>query len=119
MTVYIRFNILLKIRDFKEIKMNNLPDNAEKIEVQGSDVDFYTYEEEGTTLFQFDSSMTGPPSPMVNAMCGLNLIDGTDKKLVMINHKPPMGLFPKIEDKYNYEIEELSDGKHKITFTSK
>ncbi len=60
--------------------------------------------------------MTGPPAPMVNAMCGLKLLDSSDKKLVMINHKPPMGLFPKIEDKYAYVIEELEDGRHKIIF---
>jgi len=99
--------------------MSLLPDNASKIEVQGSDVDFFTYEEDGMTMFQFDSSMTGPPSPMVNAMCGLKLLDAANKRLVMINHKPPMGLFPKIEDKYNYVIEELSDGRHKIVFSSK
>ena len=99
--------------------MSTLPENAQKIEVQGADVDFYTYEDNGVTFFQFDSSMTGPPSPMVNAMSGLKLIEGSDKKLVMINHKPPMGLFPKIEDKYTYEIEELSDGRHKIVFSSK
>ena len=99
--------------------MSKLPENATKIDVQGSDVDFYTYEEKGVTLFQFDSSMTGPPSPMVNAMCGLKLLDDANKRLVMINHKPPMGLFPKIEDKYNYIIEELEDGRHKIVFSLK
>lgn len=96
-----------------------LPENAHKIEVKGADLDFYTYEEDGVTMFQFDSSMTGPPSPMVNAMCGLNLIEGTKNKLVMINHKPPMGLFPKVEDKYSYTIEELEDGRHKIIFSAK
>ena len=99
--------------------MSLLPENAEPIEVQGSDLDFFTYELDGITFFQFDSSMTGPPSPMVNAMCGLKLLDSSDKKLVMINHKPPMGLFPKIEDKYDYVIEELEDGRHKIIFSTK
>lgn len=99
--------------------MKQLPENAERIDVEGADVDFFTYEDNGVRIFQFDSSMTGPPSPMVNAMCGLKLIDGTDKKLVMINHKPPMGLFPKIEDRYSYIVQELEDGKHKIVFSLK
>jgi len=99
--------------------MSLLPDNAQKIDVTGSDLDFFTYEEDGITFFQFDSSMTGPPAPMVNAMCGLKLLDNADKRLVMINHKPPMGLFPKIEANFDYVIEELEDGRHKIIFTKK
>ena len=37
----------------------------------------------------------------------------------MINHKPPMGLFPRIQQNYNYEIIELEDGRHKVVFTHK
>ncbi len=37
--------------------------------------------------------MTGPPEPMVNAMAGLRLLDNSNKKLIMINHKTPGGLF--------------------------
>ena len=37
----------------------------------------------------------------------------------MINHKIPMGLFPKIEGLFDYEIEELDDGNVKIVFTKK
>ncbi len=99
--------------------MSLLPENAQKLEVQGADLDFFTFELDGITYFQFDSSMTGPPAPMVNAMCGLKLLDNSNKRLVMINHKPPMGLFPKIEDKYTYVIEELEDGRHKIIFGAK
>jgi hypothetical protein len=36
-----------------------------------------------------------------------------------MNHKPPMGLFPKIQKNFSYEIEELSNGYHQITFSAK
>ncbi len=91
----------------------------EKIGVDGASVDFYKYEKDGITYYEFDSSLCVPPEPMVNAMSGLKLIDSKDKKLVMINMKKPMGLFPKIEKDFSWEIEELDDGKFKITFSKK
>ena len=91
-----------------------IPENAKQIEVNGATVPFFEDEE----AYYFDSSLTGPPEPMVNAMVGLQLLD--DKhKLVMINHKPPMGLFPKIQDSFNYEIVELPNDKVKVIFIKK
>ncbi|MEE8588064.1 MAG: hypothetical protein V3S80_01815 [Sulfurimonadaceae bacterium] len=99
--------------------MNNLPQDATKISVEGSTVDFYTYMKENTTYYQFDTSMTGPPEPMVNAMAGLNLIDSADKKLVMINHKSPGGLISKIGENYNIEEEAIGGSKVKLVFSYK
>ncbi|MFA7083233.1 MAG: hypothetical protein WC141_01740 [Arcobacteraceae bacterium] len=99
--------------------MSLLPDDAKKIEVAGSTVDFFEYTKENITYFFFDSSMTGPPEPMVNAMAGLRLLDATNKKLVMINHKTPGGLFTKIGDAFGFEIEELDGGKSKVIFSFK
>ena len=97
--------------------MNVLPQEATKITVDGSTVDFYTYKKENSTYYQFDTSMTGPPEPMVNAMAGLNLIDGSDKKLVMINHKSPGGLLAKIGENYDIDEEAIDEGKVKLTFS--
>ncbi len=96
--------------------MELLPPNAEKIDVEGATVDFYKYVKDGVTYYQFDTSRCGPPEPMVNAMSGLKLIDSPDKKLVMINHKKPMGLLDKIGDKYDIETESLEDGRVKLIF---
>lgn len=98
--------------------MTQLPENAEKIELEGSTVDFYKYIQNEITYYHFDTSDRGAPEPMVNAMTGLQLLKDNEK-LVMINHKPPMGLFPKIQQNYNYLIEELEDGRHKVTFSYK
>jgi len=56
---------------------------------------------------------------MVNAMAGLKMITDETKKLVMINHKMPMGLFEKIEENFNITKEDLPDGKAKVIFTYK
>ncbi len=89
----------------------------EALEVMGSTVPFFTYRVEDTQYFEFDTSKCGPPDPMVNAMAGLKLIDGNNKKLVMINHKYPGGLMEKISENYSHTREELPDGRVKIVFS--
>ena len=89
----------------------------EPIQVPGATVPFFTYKMGETQYFEFDTSKCGPPEPMVNAMAGLKLIDSADKKLVMINHKKPMGLLDKIGENFNLESEEkLNDGRVKLIF---
>jgi hypothetical protein len=89
----------------------------EPIQVPGATVPFFTYKMGETQYFEFDTSKCGPPEPMVNAMAGLKLIDSADKKLVMINHKKPMGLLDKIGENFNLEAEEkLNDGRVKLIF---
>ena len=92
----------------------DIPKNAKQIEVDNSTVPFYQDED----YYYFDSSSTAVPEPMINAVAGLQLLD-ENKKLIMINHKIPMGLFPKIEAYFDYEVEELKDGNVKIIFTKK
>ena len=92
----------------------NIPKNVKQIEVDNSTVPFYQDED----YYYFDSSSTAVPEPMINAVAGLQLLD-ENKKLIMINHKIPMGLFPKIEAYFDYEVEELKDGNVKITFSKK
>jgi len=91
----------------------------QKIEVTGSTVDFYTFEDNQITYYQFDTSKSGPPEPMVNAMAGLKLIDSPNKKLIMINHKKPMGLLDKIGKNYDIETEKMEDGRVKLIFSYK
>lgn len=93
--------------------------NKEQIEVTGATEPFYTYQEDGITYYEFDTSLCTPPAPMVNAMCGLKLIDSADKKLVMINMKKPMGLLPKVEADFTWTEEALEDEKIKLIFSKK
>ncbi|MCK5110132.1 MAG: DUF2249 domain-containing protein [Arcobacteraceae bacterium] len=98
--------------------MSLLPENAQQIKVEGATVPFMKYEENGVTIYQFDSSKAGHPEPMINAMTGLQMI-AEGEKLEMINSKAPMGLFPKVEADFNFNVEELVDGRFKITFTKR
>jgi len=98
--------------------MGLFPENAQEITLEGGTVPFYKYEENGVEYIGFDTSKTGHPEPMVNAMTGLQNLS-ENQKLVMINHKPPMGLFPKIEADFDYSVEELNDGLFKMTFSKK
>ena len=92
--------------------------HKEEIQVEGATVPVYKYEQDGITYYEFDTSTLGPPEPMVNAMAVLKLLNSPNIRVVMINHKKPMGLFDKIGNKFDYDIEEL-DGKFKITFRLK
>ena len=92
----------------------SIPKDAKQIDVEGATVPFFKDE----TAYYFDSSLTGPPEPMVNAMLGLQLIDD-NTKLVMINRKAPMGLFPNIKDSFDYNIVELANDTVAVTFIRK
>ncbi len=98
--------------------MSVIPSDDQKIEVTGSSVDFFKLEKDGQSTYYFDTSKCGPPEPMVNAMCGLKLISGTDAKLVMINHKTPGGLFAKLKDDVSHEIVNLDNGLVQVVFSS-
>jgi len=93
--------------------------NRQPVEVPGATVPFFTYEMGETQYFEFDTSECGPPEPMVNAMAGLKMIDGPNKKVVMINHKKPMGLLDKIGENYDIETEKMDDGRVKLIFSYK
>ncbi len=99
--------------------MSILPSDAKKIEVENSTVDFYKFIQDSLTYYYFDTSMCGPPEPMINAMLGLQLLKEDNEKLIMINHTSPNALFPKIENNFNFEVDTLEDDRVKIIFTQK
>jgi hypothetical protein len=98
--------------------MSNIPQNAVKIEVDGATVDFFKLAQDGASTYYFDTSKTGPPHPMVNAMSGLALIKGNNNTLVMINHKAPGGLFAKLADDITNTVEDIDGGLVKVTFSN-
>jgi hypothetical protein len=98
--------------------MSAIPSEAQKIEVEQASVDFYKLSKDGESTYYFDTSKCGPPEPMVNAVAGLKLIKGTNDKLVMINHKMPMGLFKNLQDDINYESQEIEGGLVAVTFSN-
>ena len=98
--------------------MSYIPENGKQIEIDGATVPFYKYENEGEKFLQFDTSKCGHPEPMINAMCGLKILEANEK-LIMLNSKPPMGLFPKVENEFDFEHSEIAPGIVKVIFTPK
>lgn len=98
--------------------MSTTTQNTQEIQLEGATVAFLKYEQNGITFLEFDSSLCGHPEPMINAMTGLQALE-EDQKLVMINSKAPMGLFPKIENDFTFEVEELENGKVKVIFSKR
>lgn len=91
----------------------------QEFSADGATVAFYKTTDGEYTLIGFDSRECVPPGPMVNAMVALNLINDKKTKVVMINHRFPVGLIPKIEAGFTYEQSELEDGGIKLVFSPK
>jgi len=98
--------------------MYKVPNDMTKIDLEGATVEFFEYKEEDLIYYFFDTSLTTPPDPMVNAMLGLQLLDNKNKRLIMINHSIPNALFPRISPNFDFEVESLED-KIKIEFKHK
>lgn len=90
----------------------------EEITLKGATVPFYKSVENEILTYRFDSSKCGHPEPMINAMVGLQQLQN-NQRLVMINARSPMGLFPKIEADFSYDVQELENGNFQITFFKK
>ena len=88
----------------------------EQIEVTGATLPFFKYEEDGNVYFEFDSSESEPPIPMVNALRGLELLETANDRLRMINMQEPTGLYPSIAGRYGWSTEVLEDGNVSVLF---
>ena len=95
------------------------PQGAKTFEVEGSTVPFIVYEEDGVRVIGFDSSSCVPPEPMVNAMLALKCITDANTKVVMINHKNPVGLLAKIGEDFHVVTENLENNLVRLSFTHK
>ncbi|ABK82844.1 hypothetical protein CSG_2050 [Campylobacter fetus subsp. venerealis str. 84-112] len=116
--MFIAKNNTIILSNLKRVNMNYF-ENWQKIKADGASLDFYKKTENQTELIGFDSSRCIPPEPMVNAVIALNFIKDKNIKVVMINHKFPAGLIPKIEDKFDYTSESLEDGNVRLIFSLK
>ena len=94
--------------------MNPIP-----LHVDNATVPFFTYSHDGIDFIEFDTSMCVPPEPMVNAMIALEKLTSPAVKIVMINHRSPVGLLAKIGSFYDIETIDLGDNKLKLIFSYK
>src|SRR3990167_5739996 len=88
----------------------------ELIEVPRASLDFYKYEEDGLTYYEYDSTKCQPPEPMVNTMVGLSLLKNKNDRLVGIFFHEPFPLYQRIPLTIVHEAKELESGDFRITF---
>jgi len=101
------------------MKIITRPNNSEEFHPEGATVPFYKYTMGEDQIIEFDTSKCGPPEPMVNAMIGLKMINDAHTKLLMINHKKPMGLLDKVGENYQIEEAAMDDGRVQLLFSYK
>ncbi|MBE0494776.1 MAG: hypothetical protein IBX45_00055 [Campylobacterales bacterium] len=95
------------------------PQDAVFFQEEGATVPFVRFVQEGVDVLGFDSRACVPPEPMVNAMLALAHIKNPQTKVVMINHRSPVGLLAKIGEQFEIASEELEHGAVKLTFSYK
>lgn len=95
------------------------PEGAKDLHVENTTVAFVTYIQDGVEFIGFDTSSCVPPEPMVNAMIALEKLTSPKTKIVMINHRSPVGLLAKIGQFYEIDSEEIGEGKVKLVFSYK
>ncbi len=91
----------------------------ELIVVPMATLDFYKYEEDGLTLYEFNATECQPPEPMVNAMHGLRLLENENDRLVGIFFHEPAPLFMRTDEFFSRESTELESGDFRIVFKKK
>ncbi|MBE2983809.1 hypothetical protein CCAL9344_00395 [Campylobacter sp. RM9344] len=90
----------------------------QKFSPKGATVDFFKTQKDDEKYIGFDTRACVPPEPMLNAMLALKFAD-KNTKIVMINHKFPAGLIPKIEKNFYVISENLEGEQVKLTFSLK
>jgi hypothetical protein len=86
------------------------------IEVPRATLNFYKYEEDGLTYYEFDATQCQPPEPMINAIVGLSLLKSKNDRLVGIFFHEPFPLYDRVPLSIAHEAKELDDGDFRITF---
>jgi len=91
----------------------------ERVEIEHTTLDFYKYEKDSLTFYEFDATMSQAPEPMVNTMCALKMLVDKNDRLVGRFFHEPFPLFQRIEKNFIYESKELEDGNFLVTFCKK
>lgn len=91
--------------------------NKQPIQIEGATLPFYSYEQDGRTVIEFDSTGCGCPIPMVNAMAGLKHTATSGEILHMINGFEPQGLYARIEGYFSWSVQPESGKQVRICFT--
>ena len=90
--------------------------NKELVEVPGTTLPFYTYEQDGLRIFEFNATECNPPEPMANTVRGLGLLKNSNDRLVGLFFHEPFPLYQRIPFTITHEAVELDNGDFQVTF---
>jgi len=90
--------------------------SKERIAVPMATLDFFKYEENGLTYYEFNATECSPPEPMVNTMHGLKMLNDKNDRLVGTFFHEPVPLYNQISAHFSYEATELKSGDFRIVF---
>lgn len=91
--------------------------NKQPIQVDGATLPFYSFQQDGRAVIEFDSTGCGCPIPMVNAMAGLKHAATSGEILHMINGFEPQGLYARIEGHFTWTVNVESGKQVRVCFT--
>ena len=89
------------------------------IKIPRATLDFYKYEKDGLTFYEFDATQSSAPEPMINAMVGLEMIKNKNDRLKGIFFHEPMPLLQRVSPYFDYEATELQNGDYCLVFKRK
>ena len=90
--------------------------NKELVKLPRATLDFYKYDEDGLTYYEYDATGCQPPEPMVNTMVGLSLLTSKNDRLVGIFFHEPFPLYDRLPLNISHEAKQLESGDFRITF---
>jgi len=91
----------------------------ELVQIPFATLDFYKYEKDGLTIYEFDATECQPPEPMVNTINALKMIKSKNERVVGTFFHEPSPLYAKISEVFSYDAKELENGDFEITFMLK
>ncbi|MFA6761215.1 MAG: hypothetical protein WCR69_09250 [Sulfuricurvum sp.] len=88
----------------------------QKMDLPRATLDFYTYEEDGLTYYEYDATKCQAPEPMVNTMVGLSLLKSSSDRLVGLFFHEPFPLYSRIPITIEHSAQQLPSGDFRLTF---
>jgi len=91
----------------------------QKVTIPMTTLNFYKYEKDDITYYEFDATECSPPEPMVNTMNALRIIKSDKERLIGKFFHEPTPLYAKISKFFDYDAKELENGDFEIVFKVK
>ena len=90
----------------------------ELVKIPRTTLDFYKYEDDGITFYEFDATNSCAPEPMMNAMVVLSMIKDNERVVGTFFHEPAP-LLQRVSEYFDYKSTELENGDFRIVFQKK